>query len=107
MSNAPFHAFTVADGWDNVDTLFPGAARRATDIPGEVALEREGDLEIKTSGAPEVRGPLFPLFEDSLGRSSLLRLGGWHMAPSHLPRKKNQPPTQERTGPLRPRRGSL
>lgn len=57
--------------------------------PGEEALGREGDLEIKTSGAPEVLDPLFPLFEDSLGRRCLVRPGGWHMAPSHLPKKKN------------------
>lgn len=74
---------------------------------GETALGREGDLEIKTSGAPEVPGPLFPLFEGSLGWSSLLRPGGWHMAPSHLPKKKNQPPIQERTRSLRPGRRSL
>lgn len=60
----------------------------ASDAQGEAALGREGDLEIKTSGAPKVLHPLLPLFEDSLGRSSLVRPGGWHMAPSHLPKKK-------------------
>lgn len=55
---------------------------------GEAALGKEGDLEIKPSGAPKVLDPLLPLFEDSLGRSSLVRPGGWHMAPSHLPKKK-------------------
>lgn len=61
---------------------------------GEAAVGREGDLEIKTSGAPEVLDPLLPLFQDSLGRSSLVRPGRWHMVPSHLSKEKNQPPTQ-------------
>lgn len=74
---------------------------------GEAALGREGDLGIKTQSAPEVPGPLFLLFAGSLGWSSLLRPGGWHMAPSHLPKKKNQPPIQERTRSLRPGRRSL
>lgn len=101
MRNAPFHAFTVSvRGGDNVDTLFPGAACELRTPGGEAALGREGHLQIKTSDAPEVRGPLFPLFEDSPGRISLVRPGGWHMAPSHLPKKKNRLPIQERTSSL-------
>lgn len=66
----------------------------ASNARGEAAVGREGDLEIKTSGAPEVLDPLLPLFQDSLGRSSLVRPGGWHMVPSHLPKEKSEPPTQ-------------
>lgn len=95
MRNVPFHAFTVSVGrGDNVDTLFPGALRQLRTPGGEAAVGREGDLEIKTSGAPEVLDPLLPLFQDSLGRSSLVRPGRWHMVPSHLSKEKNQPPTQ-------------
>lgn len=43
---------------------------------GEAVLDREGDLEIKTSGSPKVPGTLLPLFKDSLGRSFLVRPWG-------------------------------
>lgn len=102
VRNAPFQAFTVSvGGEDNVDTLFPGAAHELRTPGGRRPQAGRGNLQIKTLDAPEVLGPLFLLFEDSPGQSSLVRPGGWHMAPSHLPKKKNQLPIQERMRSLR------
>lgn len=63
-----------------------------------------GNKDLRRSWSP---GPLLPLLENSLAQSFLVRPWGWHMAPSHLPKKENQPPTQERTRSLSPGRGSL
>lgn len=93
MRNAPFHAFTVSvRGGDNVDTLFPGAACELRTPGGEAALGTEGHLQIKTSDAPEVRGPLFPLFEDSPGPE--LPRAPWGVAYGALsPTQEKEPAT--------------
>lgn len=97
MHKAPFQALTGAAGdGNNVDTLFPGSAARVVGARGEAAPSRAGDLEIKTSGAPERPSPS-PPFVGGLPGPKLPRALCGVAYGALSPTQEKEPATHSRT----------